>query len=102
MSCRFCKGLGAPVPVAVIFLINLCISFLLLYISFIISSFVGGSKSACKAFSFFFHYFILVCCAALVMVVLFTGVLKPFGGRKKFIYLAAIVASWGMFLSVTL
>ena len=91
---RYCNKELMP---AVIFLINLCIAFICLNISYIISSFVGGSETTCKAFSFIFHYFLLVSCAALASMAFFTGVIPPFDGKKKSIYLGPIAANWSMF-----
>ena len=88
-------------PEVVIFLINLCIAFLCLNISYIISSFVDGSETTCKAFSFIFHYFLLVSCAALASMAFFTGVIPPFDGKKKLMYLGPIAAGWSTFPFMT-
>ncbi len=80
-----------------VFLLNLCISLLCLYISYTISHFVGNSESACKAFSFIFHYFILVSCMAVPIVAFFTG-WTPFSGKKQQLcYVAALILNWSMF-----
>lgn len=81
-----------------VLLSNLCIALLCLCISFIISSLVGGSETACKAFSFFFHYFLLVSCAALAMMAFFTGIPAPLSGNKqKLVYVGTILANWSTF-----
>lgn len=93
--CRFISK--DPVSAIAVFWINLCITFLCLYISFIISSFVGGSETTCKAFSFLFHYFLLVSCAAVTLLAFFTAVTLPLeGNKRKLAYLGAIIANWSM------
>ena len=77
-----------------VMLINFCVSLLCLYVSFIVSYFVGSSENACKAFSFLFHYFLLAASLALCIVAFFTG-WSPFSGRKKKLtYLAALLTNW--------
>jgi hypothetical protein len=85
-------------PAVSTFLINLCTALLFLNLSFIISTFVGASENTCKAFSFLLHYFLLVCCISLALMVCFTGVGKPSENKKKFLYLATLLANWSKYI----
>ena len=93
--CSYCREMRSSA--VGVFLVNLCISLICLYIFYTISNFVGSSEVACKAFSFLFHYFVLVSCVALSIMAFFTG-WRPFAGRIKLMsYVTAVLLNWSKY-----
>ena len=91
-------GRDVRMSAAGVLLVNLCVSLGLLSIAFIVSSLVGGSETACKAFSFFLHYFLLTSCVAMAIVVAFIE-WTPFNGKKqKLVYQGTLLANWSMLM----
>lgn len=88
---------SSPVGIS---LVNICISFTFLYISYIVSHFMSPFEVVCTAFSFLLHYFLLVSTLSLPVMVLFMGWAPS--KRRKLFYFAGLFFNWGMIIMLPL